>query len=112
MTAITIRKVYAERRIFSDEQHFSGDKERGRVKVRREKCGVHRTGFIFGIDGTNGIDRINRKDREDKEFREILSLNFLNSLNSLIYHLNQRTNFLSEGCRVLHSAKMPPMGST
>ena len=69
-------------------------------------------GLFFGIDGTNGIDRINREDREDKEFREILSLNSLNSLNSLIHHLNQRTNLLSEGRRVLHSTKMPPMGST
>ena len=30
----------------------------------------------------------------------------------IIYHLNQRTNLLSEGCRVLHSAKMATMGST
>ena len=30
----------------------------------------------------------------------------------IIYHLNQRTNLLSEGCRVPHSAKMATMGST
>ena len=109
----------------------------------------------------NREDRENKEDKEFREFKELrervslISLNSLNSLNSLIYHLNQRTNFLSEvprfankpklhwkevylayisfqgnelggedwclsreinllseGRRVLHSEKMPPMGST
>ena len=56
----------------------------------------------------NREDRENKEDKENKEFREFrefkelrerVSLNSLNSLNSLIYHLNQRTNFLSEGIR-------------
>ena len=57
---------------------------------------------------TNGTIRIDRENREFKEFKELkerLSLNSLNSLNSLIYHLNQRTNFLSEGVRCGASEK-------
>ena len=51
-----------------------------------------------GTDGKNGIDgeRRDSKFREIKEFKEIKERL---SLNSLIYHLNQRTNFLLEGVR-------------
>ena len=68
--------------------------------MRGERYGVLRTGFIFGIDGTNGRDGRDGINREDREFRKLLSLNSLNSLNSLIYHINQRTNLLSEGAQM------------
>ena len=48
--------------------------------------------------------------------RSLTSLNSLISLNSLLtaryHHAPKRGSLTSEGCRVLHSAKMPSMGST
>ena len=51
-----------------------------------------------------------RIDREFREFREFKELRKILSLNSLIYHLNQRTNFLSEGVRLGLSQKKIPSG--
>ena len=48
--------------------------------------------------------------------RSLTSLNSLISLTSLLtaryHHAPKRGSLTSEGCRVLHSAKMPSMGST
>ena len=55
--------------------------------------------FVYGVDEENRGDRENGADGEDKADRTIKTI-------------KKKINFLLEGCRVLHSAKMATMGST